>query len=83
MEADELRSVVNTSPGRIVDCYIDSFVALSIDGSLTVLVENTGYVSASYQVHITYAYVYTCSYYMYVCMYVLVHTNVQTCLYSM
>ena len=51
MEADNLKSVVNTSPGRIVDCYIDAFEALSMDGSLTVLVENIGYVSASYQVH--------------------------------
>ena len=50
MEADQLRAVANTSPGRIVDCYVDAFEALSMDGLLTVLVENTGYISASYQV---------------------------------
>ena len=50
MEADELRSVVNTSPGRIVDMSIEPFEALSMDGLLTVLVENTGSISAAYQV---------------------------------
>ena len=50
MEADELRSVVNTSPGRIVDMSIEPFKALSMDGLLTVLMENTGSISAAYQV---------------------------------
>ena len=50
MEADELKSVVNTAPGRIVDMSIEPFEALSMDGLLTVLVENTGSISAAYQV---------------------------------
>ena len=50
MEADELQSVVNTSPGRIVDMSVEPFEALSMDGVLTVLVENTGSISAAYQV---------------------------------
>lgn len=38
------------SPGRIVEAYIDSFEALSTDGLLTVIVQNTGSITATYQV---------------------------------
>ena len=40
------------SPGRIVEAYISPFEALSVEGLLTILVQNTGSVSASYQVSI-------------------------------
>lgn len=38
------------SPGRIVEAFISPFEALSVEGLLTVLVQNTGSISASYQV---------------------------------
>ena len=52
LAADELRMVVNVSPGRIVEAFIESFEALSINGLLVVLIENTGEISARYQVSV-------------------------------
>ena len=43
----------NRSPGRIVEAYIDPFESLSVDGLLMVIVQNTGMITATYQVDMT------------------------------
>ena len=68
MEADSLRVVINKyvivllysltngylyrSPGRIVEAYIEAFEALSSDGLLQIIVQNTGSLSATYKVFV-------------------------------
>ncbi|XP_065919343.1 hapless 2-like [Dysidea avara] len=52
MEADDLQTIVSRSPGRIVETYIEPFEALSVEGLLTVAIQNVGTVSTSYQVSV-------------------------------
>ena len=42
------------SPGRIVEAYIESFEALSSDGLLNIIVQNTGSLTATYKVYAAY-----------------------------
>ena len=41
------------SPGRIVEIMVEDFTVLTGGGTLTVVVQNTGYVSADFSVCIT------------------------------
>ena len=49
------------SPGRIVEAYIDSFEALAETGTLMVILQNIGSITATYQArvyNILYIYIY-------------------------
>ena len=46
-----LSMCVYRSPGRIIEAYIDPFESLSVDGLLMVIVQNTGMITATYQVN--------------------------------
>ena len=50
MVADDLRTIVRNSPGRIVEAFIEPFEALSNTGLLTAIVQNTGTLSSIYNV---------------------------------
>ena len=49
------------SPGRIVEAYIDSFEALAETGTLMVILQNIGSITATYQarvyIYIIYIYI--------------------------
>ena len=48
--ADEVTFVEHRSPGRIVEALIEDFLALAGSGLLTVVVQNTGSLTADYSV---------------------------------
>ena len=48
--ADSISFVENRSPGRIVEALIEDFLALAGAGILTVVVQNTGTITADYSV---------------------------------
>lgn len=50
MVADDIKAVVNKSPGKIVEAYIEAFEALATTGDLIVIVQNIGSLTASYNV---------------------------------
>ncbi|XP_019853252.1 PREDICTED: uncharacterized protein LOC109582771 [Amphimedon queenslandica] len=53
MQADNLRLVINKSPARILEAYIDSFEALSSTGLLQVYIQNIGFLTATYEVSVS------------------------------
>jgi hypothetical protein len=48
LQADDIRFIVNRSPGRIIEAFIDPFEALSTNGLLNVFIQNTGSLTATY-----------------------------------
>ena len=51
--ADQVAFVENRSPGRIVEALIEDFLALAGSGILTVVVQNTGSLTADYSVSLS------------------------------
>nr|AKS04555.1 HAP2-like protein [Malawimonas californiana] len=53
LAADNIQFVTNLSPGKIVSAQVPSFESLSLGGTLTVVIRNTGTINADYSVTVT------------------------------
>ena len=50
MEADSLKVVVNKAVGRILEAFLEPFESLSTQGFLSIYIQNTGALTATYVV---------------------------------
>lgn len=50
MEADSLRIVINKASGRIIEAFLEPFESLSTQGFLSIYIQNTGSLTATYNV---------------------------------
>ncbi|KAL6052198.1 Generative cell specific-1 [Balamuthia mandrillaris] len=51
--ADDIRFITNLSPGRIVVAVAKDFEALSKEGKIEVMMQNTGFINADFQLTVT------------------------------
>ncbi|EGG21289.1 hypothetical protein DFA_01170 [Cavenderia fasciculata] len=52
LKADQLRVIMNTSPGKIIEAYVKTFEAMSNNGVLVASIKNTGVIVAEYDVQV-------------------------------
>lgn len=53
LNADDIRYIVNRSPGEILSLLVKDFEALSRNGHVEIIVGNTGYIASDYWVSVT------------------------------